>query len=156
METIKQTPNLEFDVIYADGTRKRVKEGLLYEAEESGYMIFHNGTDQPAVLLAAAECMLVSLSRIGYGLEALAAGMVLSEKPCAALLRLAKCAVKALGLDSAEKQACFRLGQMDMRESIAAMLRDRAADSPDAIRSALEAVAAEVSSMEVPNENARE
>lgn len=149
METIKLPPNLEFDLIYADGSRKRVKEGILYEAEESGDMLFHNGTDQPAVLLAAAECMLVSLSRMGPGLEALATGMILSEEPYGALTRLAKFAAKILGLDSAEKQACFRLGQMDMRESVAAMLRDLAADSPDTVRSALEAAAAKVSGMEV-------
>lgn len=149
METIKLTPNLEFDLIYADGSRKRVKEGILYEAEESGDMLFHNGTDQPAVLLAAAECMLVSLSRMGPGLEALATGMVLSEEPYSALTRLAKFAANILGLDSAEKQACFCLGQMDMRDSVATMLRDLAADSPDAVRSALEAAAAKVSGMEV-------
>lgn len=32
---------------------------------------------------------------------------------------------------AAEKQACFRLGQLDMRESIAAMLRNTAAVLPD-------------------------
>ncbi len=56
METIKTSPNVEFDVIYADGTRKRVSEGVLIEADGDG-LIFHNGTDRPEVVLAACEAL---------------------------------------------------------------------------------------------------
>lgn len=54
METIKTSKNVEFDVIYADGTRHHVSEGILFEAKDNK-MIFHNGTDRAAVLFAAAE-----------------------------------------------------------------------------------------------------
>ena len=150
METVKQTSALEFELIYADGTRRRVKEGILYEAEASGDMLFHNGTDQPAVLLAAAECALVSLSQIEPGFEALAMGMALTEESCAVLERLATFAIRLLGSTSAENQACFRLGQMDMRESIAAKLQDAANSSRGIIRATLKNAAAGVSEMEVP------
>ena len=36
MEKIKVSPNVEFEVIYADGERKRVPEGVLYGVEEDG------------------------------------------------------------------------------------------------------------------------
>jgi len=36
MELIKTTPNLEFDAIYADGTREHVKEGILFGVEDNG------------------------------------------------------------------------------------------------------------------------
>ena len=51
MEAIKTSENVEFDVIYADGTRKRVHEGILFEMENEK-IVFHNGTNSPAVLLA--------------------------------------------------------------------------------------------------------
>lgn len=43
MEPIKTSKNVEFDVIYADGTRSHVREGILFEADGSS-MVFHNGT----------------------------------------------------------------------------------------------------------------
>ena len=148
MEVLKTISNLEFELIYADGTRRRVKEGILYEAEDSGDMIFHNGTDQPAVLLAAAECALVSLNQIGPGLEALVVRMALTEEPRAALERLVKFGSKLLKVDSAEKQACFRLGQMDMRESVAAKLQDAAGNVRGIARATLENAVAMVNEME--------
>lgn len=54
MEAIKTSESVEFDVIYADGTRHHVSEGVLFEVK-SEKMVFHNGTDRPAVLIAAAE-----------------------------------------------------------------------------------------------------
>lgn len=54
METIKASKSVEFDVIYADGTRRHVNEGVLFEVENEK-MFFHNGTDRAAVLIAAAE-----------------------------------------------------------------------------------------------------
>ena len=47
---------MEFDVIYADGTRKRVPEGVLIEADGHN-LIFHNGTDRAEVVLAAGEAL---------------------------------------------------------------------------------------------------
>lgn len=149
MDIVKQTPNLEFELIYADGTRKRVKEGVLYEAEASGELLFHNGTDRPAVLLAAAECMLVSLLHMVNGLESLVIGMALPEESRSALKRLVEFAGKPFNLDSEEKQSCFRLGQMDMRESVVAMLRDIAFNSLGITRATVEHTADMVSKMEV-------
>lgn len=54
METIKTSTNVEFDVIYADGTRHHVAEGVLF-AVENERIIFHNGTDRPAVMITVAE-----------------------------------------------------------------------------------------------------
>lgn len=50
MEAIKTTSNLEFELIYADGTRKRVKEGILWENEDDE-IICHLGTSNLSVLL---------------------------------------------------------------------------------------------------------
>lgn len=54
MEEIKTSTNVEFDVIYADGTRRRVTEGVLFGVENER-IVFHNGTDRPSVMIAAAE-----------------------------------------------------------------------------------------------------
>lgn len=54
MEAIKTSENVEFDVIYADGTRHHVAEGVLFEVRD-GKMFFHNGTNRPEVMLAASE-----------------------------------------------------------------------------------------------------
>ena len=54
METIKTSKNVEFDVIYADCSRRHVAEGVLFEVENE-CIVFHNGTDRPEVLIAVAE-----------------------------------------------------------------------------------------------------
>ena len=54
MEAIKTSQNVEFDVIYADGTRRHVNEGVLFEVQNNQF-IFHNGTDRAAVLISVAE-----------------------------------------------------------------------------------------------------
>lgn len=54
MEEIKTTTNVEFDVIYADGTRRHVSEGILFGVENER-IIFHNGTDRPEVVIAVVE-----------------------------------------------------------------------------------------------------
>ena len=64
MEVIKTTSKLEFEVIYADGTRKRVQEGVLFEAEGDA-MTFHNGTNRVNVLFAAAEGALEVIGMLG-------------------------------------------------------------------------------------------
>lgn len=71
-----------------------------------------------------------------------------------------KCAAKSLPdnapavemdkLTSAEKQAIFRLGQMDMRDSMAAMLRDVAKRSRGTIRADFMAAADLVAEREIP------
>lgn len=47
MELFKES----FDVIYADGNRRRVKEGVLFEVEDEK-INFHNGTNRPEVIFA--------------------------------------------------------------------------------------------------------
>lgn len=64
MEAIKTSKNVEFDVIYADGTRHHVTEGVLFEVENDK-IVFHNGTDRPEVLIATAEAASEILGRIG-------------------------------------------------------------------------------------------
>lgn len=54
MEAIKTSENVEFDVIYADGTRHHVSEGVLFEVKDNK-LTFHNGTDRAAALIAVAE-----------------------------------------------------------------------------------------------------
>ena len=64
MEKDKISENVEFDVIYADGARRRVQEGILYEVEDDS-MIFRNGTSRGAVLFATAEAALAMIDNIG-------------------------------------------------------------------------------------------
>ena len=64
METIKASKSVEFDVIYADGTRRHVNEGVLFSVENKK-MIFHNGTDSAAVLLSVAEAAADVVGRMG-------------------------------------------------------------------------------------------
>lgn len=52
-------------------------------------------------------------------------------------------------LARADREACFRLGQLDMRESVAAMLRDTAAQLSGIARAALIAAADAVERMQV-------
>lgn len=64
MEEIKTSSNVEFDVIYADGTRRHVSEGVLFEVE--GYnMTFHNGTNRGEVVFAAGECVAEVINSMG-------------------------------------------------------------------------------------------
>ena len=74
METINTSTNVEFDVIYADGTRHHVTEGILFGVENER-IVFHNGTDRPAVMIAAAEAASEVLGRMGLPEEMV--GMIL-------------------------------------------------------------------------------
>lgn len=127
MEIIKASKNLEFDVIYDDGTRRRVKEGVLHEVENEE-IIFHNGTDRAEVWIAAAEDMLKTLGGVSGGIESLMVGMAAddkSEKVVTKMRGMLRAVHELEKEESAEKQAIFRLGQMDMRESVIALLVDK-------------------------------
>lgn len=124
---IKTCKNLEFEVIYDDGTRKRVKEGVLHEVENEE-IIFHNGTDRPEVWIAAAEDMLKALAEVPGAIESLMVGMAADDKCTKAVTRMRGMlrAVHELEKEeSAEKRSIFRLGQMDMLESVIALMKDR-------------------------------
>lgn len=68
MAAIKTSKNIEFDVIYADGTRRHVTEGVLFEVENNKF-VFHNGTDRPAVLVGAAEAAAEVIGALGLSDE---------------------------------------------------------------------------------------
>lgn len=127
MRMIKASKNLEFDVIYDDGTRKRVQEGVLHEVENEE-IIFHNATNRPEVWIAAAEDMLKALNMVPGGIESLLVGMAAdqqSEKVVTKMRGMLRAVHELEREESAEKQAIFRLGQMDMKESIMTMMENR-------------------------------
>lgn len=155
MEVIKLTSNMEFDVIYADGTRRHVREGVLHEAD-GNEIIFHNGTSDPAVIIASAEDILKHLKHMGAGLALLSIKMHLSPESTEVLRELAWFADDLLNNSSADKQGIFRLGQMDMKESIVNMLRNAGDVRSLELRAGLSLAAALVESMEVPYADTRE
>ena len=116
METIKTAENLEFDVIYADGTRKRVHEGILWEVTDD-VLTIHLGTNRLAVMFATVEALLEAVDLLGL-IPTLIDYLLESPKSGAA--------VKLFSIASGRKQAIFRLGQMDMRQAAVDMLLDLA------------------------------
>jgi hypothetical protein len=132
METIKESPNVEFEVIYADGERKRVPEGVLLGVEEDGSIALHNGTDCPAVWFAAADGMLVAIEACN-ALPVFVGSRMRDPVSFQALKALAEEVSRRLGKSDA---ATFRLGQMDLRESAADMLEDLSKEITDSIVSA--------------------
>ena len=62
MEQYKKTENLEFDVLYADGTKKHVKNGILFEETEERKLDLHIGTNNQfnmflAIIEGASEAI---------------------------------------------------------------------------------------------------
>jgi hypothetical protein len=57
---------VEFDVIYDDGTRTRVTEGILLGVENEK-IVFHNGTNRANVLFAALESLIEVIGYLGLG-----------------------------------------------------------------------------------------
>ena len=146
MEKIKISP-LEFEVIYADGERKRVQEGVLFGVEEDGSITLHNGTDCVAVWFAVAGGTLVGLNACN-ALPAFVLNRLTDTESFHALKKLAEEVHRRIWL---KNPATFRLGQMDLRESAADMLEDVSKEIADSIVSAafLQA-AALVRGMEIP------
>ena len=66
MDPIKTSGNVEFDVVYADGERTRVPEGVLFEAH-GDQMHIHIGTGRVAVLFAVAEALTEVINDMGLG-----------------------------------------------------------------------------------------
>ena len=147
METIKESPNVEFEVIYADGERKRVPEGVLLGVEEDGSITLHNGTDCAAVWFAAADGMLVALNACN-ALPAFTRNRMHDPVSFQALKALAVEVNRRLGKSD---EATFRLGQMDQRESAADMLEDVSKQAEDGlVAAAFLQAAALVRDMEIP------
>ena len=65
MEAIKTSQNVEFDVIYADGTREHVAEGVLFGIKDNG-LIFYNGTDRLEAFAAVVEAAAEVAGAVGY------------------------------------------------------------------------------------------
>lgn len=122
MKTIKVSHNVEFEVIYADGERKRVPEGVLFGVEEDNSMVLHNGTDCSAVWFAAADAMLVALNTC----DALPKFVLLSLAETESFNALKKLAEEVLRRIWLNTPATFRLGQMDFQQSAVDMLEDYA------------------------------
>lgn len=147
METIKESPNVEFEVIYADGERKRVPEGVLYGVEEDGSITLHNGTDCAAVWFAVAGGTLVGLNACN-ALPAFVLNRLTDTQSFHALKKLAEEVLRRIWLKT---PATFRLGQMDFQQSAADMLEDVSKETEDEIVSAaLLQAAALVRDMKVP------
>ena len=147
METIKESPNVEFEVIYADGERRRVQEGVLLGVEEDGSITLHNGTDCAAVWFAAADGMLVAINACS-ALPAFTRTRMQDPVSLEALKTLAVEVNRRLGKSD---EATFRLGQMDQRESAADMLETISkATSDEIVSAAFLQAAALVRDMKVP------
>lgn len=71
MEAFKTSKKVEFDVIYADGTRRHVTEGILFEVENER-IVFHNGTDRPEVVVASAEAVAEVIGNMNFPMAVLA------------------------------------------------------------------------------------
>jgi len=121
MEVLKISDSVSFDVIYGDGTKRHVSEGVCLEACDNE-IIFHNGTCDPAVTVAAAEDLLRHLRAMGAGLALLVIKMNMSDESRQALHDLVWFGDDLLNNSSAEKEGIFRLGQMDMKENVLALL----------------------------------
>lgn len=149
METIKESPNVEFEVIYADGERKRVPEGVLYGVEEDGSITLHNGTDCAAVWFAVAGGTLVALNACN-ALPAFVLSRLTDTQSFHALKKLAEEVLRRIWLNT---PATFRLGQMDFQQSAADMLEDVSKQTEDGLAaSAFLQAAALVRGMEIPGE----
>lgn len=153
METIKTCASgIEFDVIYDDGTRHRVKEGCLVEVCDDE-VIWHNGTDRLSVVFAAASCM---LDVIGItGTSRVFATWLHDEPQTSRTVSVLRDIFRELFKDSLEKQAIFRLGQMDMQASACEMLRKLADAAAPQIKTGLNLAADLVEELEVMNADAR-
>lgn len=124
MKTIKTSPNVELDVIYADGTRRRVltTSGTIDLMKRAAMVMPHLFEDTGFNPLNADVPNIVAIARPDHD--------VLHQT------------------DDARRQAIFRLGQMDMRESAAAKLRDAAANVCGIARATLESAADLIDDME--------
>lgn len=124
MKVTNATKDINLDMLYADGTRRRV--------------LITSGTIN---LLRRAAVIMPWLFE-GTGFNPLAAdvsNIVAITRPDHDILHQ---------VDGARRQAIFRLGQMDMRESVAAKLRNAAANVYGIARATLESAADLIDEME--------
>mgnify|MGYP007037148628 CR=1 FL=1 len=147
METIKENPNVEFEVIYADGERKRVPEGVLLGVEEDGSITLHNATDCAAVWFAAADGMLVALNACN-ALPAFVRNRL--QDPISFDMLKTLAAEVNCRLGKSEKSS-FRLGQLDFQQCAADALEDASKSIENGLVSlAFLQAAALIRDMEIP------
>ena len=125
MEIIKTSSNMEVDVIYADGTRRRVliTSGSIDLVKRAAMVMPHLFEGTGFNPLNADVSNIVAITRTDHD-----------------ILHQA---------DSARQQAIFRLGQMDMQQSIADMLTAKADSIFGVVRATLLDAAEQVRRMEV-------
>lgn len=153
MEPIKTCSNLEFDVIYDDGTKHHVCEGVLFEVA-SETVTFHNGTNRLSVLFAASEASMETIGLLGLA-KVFAKHLYEGAESCFALPVIDQI-IETFGFSRDQNEATFRLGQLDMKACILEMLRDEAIDSIEDNWYGLNTAVKLVESMEVPYADARE
>lgn len=147
METIKKGPNVEFEVIYADGERKRVPEGVLLGVEEDGSITLHNGTDCSAVWFAAADGMLVDI----HSCNAMPVFVMNRMQDPVSFLVLKAFAEEVSRRLGKSDEATFRLGQMDFQQCAADALEDASKSIENGLVSlAFLQAAALIRDMEIP------
>ena len=124
MKVTNTSKDMSFDVIYADGARRRV--------------LITSGTIN--LLKRAAVTMPWLFEGTGFNpLNADVPNIVAITRPDHDILHQS---------DNSRQQAIFRLGQMDMRESAAAKLRNAAANVYGIARATLESAADLIDEME--------
>lgn len=68
MDAEKLTINMEFEVWYADGLCKEVKEGILFEFR-GDQITLHIGTSRKECLFSVAEALTEAIVKMGLGEE---------------------------------------------------------------------------------------
>lgn len=124
MKVIKTSSNVECNAIFADGSRRRVlvTSGLIDLVKGAAVVMPHLFEGTGFNPLNADTSSIVAITRVDHD--------ILHQN------------------DSANREAIFRLGQMDMRESAAAKLRDAAANVYGIARATLESAADMIDEME--------
>ena len=68
MKTLKKTDNLTFTAKYADGEKKEIEEGILFEFKGDGITL-HMGTNRAECLFSIMEATLEAIEAFGLGEE---------------------------------------------------------------------------------------
>lgn len=125
MKEIKTSPNVEMDVIYADGTRRRavITPGVINLVKRTAVMMPHLFEGTGFNPLDADVANIVAITRTDHDI----------------LHRT----------DDARRQAIFRLGQMDMQQATADLLLNLAGNTKGISRSTLLDAVEHVCQMEV-------
>lgn len=64
MKLTKRSGNIEFDILYADNTKRHEREGVLFSFCDEKVDV-HIGTSRPECLFSIAEALLETISSLG-------------------------------------------------------------------------------------------